>query len=111
MTNLIPILIIILVTSISVVGDYFIKLSGNGIKYINYPLFFIGMIIYASTAFGWFYIMKYTKLSTLGVFFALTNIVLLALMGVVFFKEHLTIYDMVGIILGIISIIILARFG
>lgn len=69
------------------------------------------MIIYALTAFGWFYVMKHIKLSTLGIFFALTNIILLALVGVVFFKEHLSLYDIVGIILGIISIIILARFG
>ncbi len=111
MNNFLPILIIILVTGVSVVGDYFIKLSGNGSKYIQYPFFFLGMIIYASTAFGWFYIMKHTKLSTLGVFFGLTNIILLALVGVIFFKEHLNTYDIVGIIFGVISIILLARFG
>jgi drug/metabolite transporter (DMT)-like permease len=111
MSNLIPILIVIFLTAVGVVGDYFIKSSGSGQKYISYPHFFIGMIIYALTAFGWFYVMKHIKLSTLGVFFALTNIILLALLGVIFFKEHLTVYEIVGIILGVISIIILARFG
>jgi small multidrug resistance pump len=111
MGNVIAILIIIFVTGVSVIGDYFIKLSGNGSKYINYSLFLIGMVIYASTAFGWFYIMKHTKLSILGIIFGLSNIIFLALVGLVFFKERLNMYDVVGLILGISSIILLARFG
>ncbi len=111
MSSLIPIVIIIFLSAVGVAGDYFIKLSGNGPKYINYVPFFTGMLIYAVTAFGWFYVMKHIKLSTLGVFFALTNIILLALLGVIFFKEHLSASDIIGIAFGVISIILLARFG
>lgn len=111
MNNLISILAVIFLAIVGVLGDYFIKLSGNGSKYISWTYFFIGAFVYNTTIFGWFYVMKHIKLSTLGVFFALTNIILLTLVGVVFFKEHLTAYDIVGIILGIISIIVLARVG
>ena len=111
MNSIIPILIIIFLAGVGVLADYFLKISGNGEKYINYPTFFIGMIIYALTAFGWFYVMKHIKLSTLGIFYSVTTVVLLAFVGVFFFKEQLSIYDIIGIVLGITSIIILARFG
>jgi small multidrug resistance pump len=111
MANLTPILIVICLAGIGVLADYFIKLSGNGAKYINYHHFFIGMIIYALTAIGWFYAMKHIKLSTLGIFYSVTTAVLLALVGTIFFKEHLSTYEIIGIIFGMVSIIILARFG
>ncbi len=111
MSGLLSILVIIFLAAVGVLGDYFIKLSGNGEKYIDYPPFFVGMILYALTAFGWFYVMKHIKLSTIGVFFALSNIVLMALAGVIFFKENLNTYDIIGIAFGALSIILLARFG
>lgn len=111
MNNLTPILTIVLLASIGVLGDYFIKLSGSEMRHINYTYFLIGMIIYALTAFGWFYAMRHVKLSTLGIFYSITTVVLLVFVGVVLFKENLSIYEIIGVILGIISIIILARFN
>jgi len=111
MVNLIPILVIILLAATGVLGDYFIKLSGNGPRYINYPHFFVGMIIYALTAFGWFYAMKHIKLGTLGIFYSVTTVILLAFVGAVFFREHLNTYEIIGVTFGVASIIILARFG
>lgn len=109
MSNLIPILIAISLAGIGVLADYFIKLSGSGVKYINYSYFFIGMVTYALTAFGWFYVMKHVKLSTLGIFYSVTTAILLALVGTILFGEHLNTYEIIGIILGIISIIILVK--
>ena len=109
--TLIPIVVVILLAGVGTLGDYFIKLSGTGSKYIMYQPFFIGMIIYALTAFGWFYVMKHIKLGSLGIFYSLTTVILLVIIGAMFFKEQLNTYDIVGVILGIISIILLARVG
>ena len=109
--NLIPIIIVIFLAGVGALGDYFIKFSGNGSKYIMYLPFFVGMIIYALTAIGWFYVMKHIKLGSLGIFYSLTTIILLVLIGVVFFKEQLNTYDVVGVVLANVSIIILGRFG
>ncbi len=111
MTNFLPILVIILLAGVGVLADYFIKLSGSGVKYINYPQFLIGLVLYTLTAFGWFYVMKHIKLSTIGIFYSVSTLMLLAIVGVFFFKEQLSIYEVVGILFGVISIIILARFG
>ncbi len=109
MTNLLPILAVAALAGVGVLGDYFIKLSGNGSKYISYPYFFTGMAVYALTAIGWFYTMKHIKLSSLGIIYSLTTVILLTIIGVLLFREKLNIYDIVGIVLGITSIFILAR--
>ncbi len=83
-----PALIVITLAIIGVVGDYFIKLSGNGDRYITYHLFFVGMIIYALTAFGWFYAMKHIKLGILGVFYSLTTVIFLVIVGAVFLENN-----------------------
>ena len=70
-TVLIPLLIVVLLSFIGVVGDFFIKLSGQGTKFMEIKWFVLGFLIYGLTAFGWFYVMKNVKLATLGVFYAL----------------------------------------
>jgi len=105
-------LIVIGLSLIGVLGDYFIKLSGNSnIKYIDLKLFLIGLIVYSSTAVGWFFVMKHIKLGTLGVIYGVTTVIALAIIGVAVFKEHLNIYEIIGIVAGVSSIILLSRFG
>ena len=105
-------LIVIGLSLIGVLGDYFIKLSGNSnIKYIDLKLFLIGLIVYSSTAVGWFFVMKHIKLGTLGGIYGVTTVIDLTIIGVTVFKEHLNIYEIVGIIAGVSSIILLSRFG
>jgi len=111
MKNLFPVLAIMLLAGVNVLGDYFIKLSGIGPKYIKYFPFFVGMVVYALTAVGWFFVMKEMKLSTLGIFYSVTTAILLVIVGTLVFKEQLNTYSLIGIALGIASIIILIKFG
>ncbi|MBA3733293.1 EamA family transporter [Patescibacteria group bacterium] len=111
MSSLISFIIIICLAIVGVSADYFIKLSGNSEKYIIISYFFIGMVIYALTAFGWFYVMKNTRLSVLGIIYSVSTSVLLLMIGVIFFKEQLTVYNVIGVVLGIISIIFLFKFS
>ncbi len=96
---------------VGVLADSFIKASGAGVKFINWWIFVIGLLIYAATAFGWFFVMKNVKLSTLGSFYAITTVLALAFVSVFYFKESLSIYELVGIFLAIGSLILLARFA
>ena len=111
MTGIIPVIAVVFLAAVGVFADYYIKLSGEGPKYINYTYFFIGMAVYAMTAFGWFYAMKHMKLGTLGIFYSVTTSILLVIVGVLFFKEQLSVYNVIGIILGLASIILLAKFA
>ena len=104
-------LLVIFLSIIGVIGDFFIKIAGNGEKFINIKFFISGLIIYALTAFGWFYALKQMKLSTLGVVYSLSTILLLVALGVIYFHEKLKIQEIVGIIAAIISMILLSRFA
>jgi drug/metabolite transporter (DMT)-like permease len=94
-----------------VVGDFFINLSGEGKKFMDLKWFLLGFFIYALTAFGWFFVMKNIKLSTLGVFYAVSTILFLTLVSVFYFKEPLNIYEVVGIIGAVISLTLLGKFA
>jgi len=106
-----PIIIVVLLSLAGVVGDFFIKLAGNGSKYMDVKWFILGFVIYASTAFGWFYAMKHIKLSSLGVIYALSTVLLLVAVGVFYFHEKLNIREIAGITTAIISLLLLSRFA
>jgi len=98
---------------ITVIGDTLIKnaslrevLSGRG-----WLLLISGSIIYGLTAFGWFFIMKKLKLSTLGVLYGVSCIICLTLVSVFYLKERINLMEILGIILAIISLVILYRFA
>jgi small multidrug resistance pump len=92
-------------------GDYFLKLASaneNSLKTIS---FYIGFVLYASTAFGWVFVMKHLKLATIGVVYSVSMVLLLTAMGVVFFRESLNYYEIAGLIMAIASLILLIRFA
>lgn len=109
--KLLALIVTVVFALVGVIGDYFINLAGEGRKYIVTKWFVIGLLIYASTAFGWFFVMKHIKLSTLGVFYAIPTIIFLALISVFSFKESINVYEILGIILAILSVVLMAKFA
>ena len=106
-----PIFIVIFLSVIGAVGDFFIKLAGHGPKFIDIKWFIVGSVFYISTIFGWFYVMKHIKLSSLGVIYSVSTILLLTAIGVFYFHEKLNIWEIIGIITAITSVILLSRFS
>jgi small multidrug resistance pump len=96
---------------VGVLGDYFLKLASGQEHSLRTPWFYIGFAVYASTAFGWVYVMKSLKLATIGVIYSVSMIVLLTVVGVAFFRESLTLYEIAGVIMAIVSLILLVRFA
>jgi multidrug transporter EmrE-like cation transporter len=111
MDKLFPISVALVLTFIGVIGDYFLKRAGSGDKYIDVTLFSIGFVLIALTSVGWFYVFKHIKFSTVGAIYGVGAIVYLAVIGVVVFGERLTPYEVVGIVAGILSIVLLVRFA
>lgn len=96
---------------IGIVGDYFLKLASGHDQPLKARSFYLGFALYASTAFGWVFVMRHLKLGTIGVLYSLSMIVLLTAVGVVFFKEKLNVSEIVGILLAIASMVLLMRFA
>ncbi|MGD9762305.1 MAG: transporter [Candidatus Binatia bacterium] len=96
---------------LGVLGDYFLKLASAHEHSLRSPWFYIGFAVYSSTAFGWVFVMKHLKLATIGVVYSVSMIVLLTAIGVLFFSESLSAYEVVGVMLALASLALLVRFA
>src|SRR4029450_11404510 len=109
--NLLAVVVTIVFSLLGVLGDYFLKLASaneNSLKTIS---FYIGFVLYASTAFGWVFAMTHLKLATIGVVDSLSMGLLVTARGLVFFRESLNYYEIPGLIMAIASLILLIRFA
>ena len=105
------ILLTIAFSVVGVIGDYFLKLASQADAPMRTGSFYVGFALYASTAFGWVFVMKYLKLSTVGVVYSVSMIVLLTAIGAVGFGETLGPREVLGIGLAIASLYLLMRFA
>ena len=96
---------------ITVLADVLIKRASLQAGFSGWHLLLAGAVIYALTAAGWFLVMRRIKLSTLGVLYGVSCVLLLTLVSVFYFKERISPIEVVGITLAIISLIILARYA
>jgi drug/metabolite transporter (DMT)-like permease len=96
---------------LGVLGDYFLKLASAEATPLRTRWFYVGFVVYASTAFGWVFVMRYLKLATIGVVYSVSMILLLTGIGALFFREALNYYEIAGLVLAIASLTLLARFA
>ena len=96
---------------LGVLGDYFLKLASEQERSLSTPSFYVGFVVYASTAFGWVFVMKHLKLGTISVLYSVSMVVLLTTIGVVGFRESLNGYEIAGLIMAIGSLCLLVRFA
>lgn len=96
---------------IGVVGDYFLKLASQQTHSLKSPWFYIGFALYASTAFGWVFVMKHLKLATISVVYSVSMVLLLTAIGVISFRETLSTYEIAGLAMAIGSLVLLMRFA
>ena len=104
-------LVTIAFSVIGVLGDYFLKLASAREQPLRAISFYIGFALYASTAFGWVFVMKHLKLATISVLYAVSLVLLLTAIGVVLFRESLNYFEVIGIVLAVIALVLLMRFA
>jgi small multidrug resistance pump len=96
---------------VGVVGDYFLKRASEAKSPMVSHWFYVGFAVYASTAFGWVFVMKHLKLATLSVVYSVSMILLLTTIGIVIFREPLDRYEVLGLVLAVASLTLLIRFA
>lgn len=105
----IAILIVLVFSALTVVADVLIKKASDQNQL--WSIFFIGgALLYALSAFGWFYALRTLNLATLGGIYSLSTLILLVLAGVFFFQEKLSTLELSVLGIAIASIVILWRF-
>jgi small multidrug resistance pump len=96
---------------VGVVGDYLLKRASEATNPVQSRWFYVGFAVYASTAFGWVFVMRHLKLATIGVVYSVSMILLLTTIGIVFFREPLNRYEIAGLAMAVGSLILLIRFA
>lgn len=110
-TKTIALLVTIAFSVIGVLGDYFLKLASAREQSLRTGWFYLGFALYASTAFGWVFVMKHLKLATISVLYSVSLVLLLTAIGVVLFRESLNYFEVIGIVLAVVSLVLLMRFA
>jgi drug/metabolite transporter (DMT)-like permease len=105
------VLVVVAFSAVGVLGDYFLKLASEHPHSLRSPWFYVGFAVYASTAFGWVFVMKHLKLGTIGVVYSVSMILLLTAVGVVAFRESLNPYEIAGLVMAIAALALLTRFA
>jgi multidrug transporter EmrE-like cation transporter len=103
--------VVVAFSAVGVVGDAFLKMASDEDNPLRSRWFYLGFLVYASTAFGWVFVMRHLKLGTIGVIYSISMMLLLTLVGTLKFGESLNYYEMAGIALAILSLILLVRFA
>jgi small multidrug resistance pump len=96
---------------VGVAGDYLLKLASSKDNPLASGWFYLGFAVYASTAFGWVFVMRHLKLGTIGIIYSISMILLLTAVGVVVFRETLNGYEVLGLVLAVASLFLLLRFA
>src|SRR5262245_17139010 len=107
----IAVLVTIAFSVVGVLGDYFLKLASAREQPLRTIVFYLGFVLYASTAFGWVFVMKRLKLSTISVLYSISMVLLLTGVGAGVFHEKLNSYEVAGIVLALASLVLLMRFA
>jgi len=110
MTKFTALIVAISLSVITVLSDSLVKKASLERGVWNKWLL-LGGLIYGLTAIGWVFVMKFMKLSTVGVVYGVSCITILAIVSVFIFHEKLSALEILGILLGIVSIIILYRLA
>ena len=111
MKSYLPALVTVGFSVVGVVGDNLLKLASERENPLRSKWFYIGFAVYASTAFGWVFVMRHLKLATIGVVYSVSMILLLTAVGTVAFREPLRAQEVVGLLMAIGALILLVRFA
>jgi drug/metabolite transporter (DMT)-like permease len=107
----IAVLVTVAFSVLGVVGDYFLKIASARANPLRSPWFYVGFVVYASTALGWVFVMRHLKLATIGVVYSVSMILLLTGVGVAVFREPLSAPEILGLVMAIGSLVLLVRFA
>ncbi len=96
--------LVILVAMLEASGDVILKKWAVDRKQF---FFILGLIVYFVATVIWAFSLKYEFLSKAISIITILNLIIVVLVGVLYFKEDLSIINKVGIVIGIISVILI----
>src|SRR5262245_23549135 len=95
---------------VTIVADVFLKEASGQTAPFRSGTFYLGLLAYSSTAFGWLFVMRYLKFATIGVVYSVATLLLMTVFGVLCFKESLNWQETAGVGFALVSIFLLGKF-
>jgi multidrug transporter EmrE-like cation transporter len=111
MKNVLPLAVTVAFSAVGVAGDYLLKRASEQGAPLRSGWFYLGFAVYASTAFGWVYVMRHLKLATIGAVYSVSMVLLLTAVGVAAFRQPLNAYEVAGLAMAVGSLVLLMRFA
>jgi len=104
MTHYFPLILLFIGGSVLTIGDIVMKkwVANNSVSF-----FVIGLAIYLIGLMFLVYSFKYKNIAVASTIFVIFNVITLSIVSWFYFKEALTPFQLVGIALGLISIVFL----
>lgn len=90
--------------TLEILGDVYFKKWSINQKWL---VLAGGMALYTAGTFFWAWSLKYELLSKAVSIFTILNFLAVIIVGVVVFKEHVSLVNKIGMLLGIISVILM----
>jgi multidrug transporter EmrE-like cation transporter len=103
----VAVLVTVAFSGLGAAGDYFLKVASGSDRPLRTGAFAIGFAVYASTAFGWLFVMRHLKLATISAVYSVSLILILTGIGAAFFGETPTRSEAVGLVLAVASLVLL----
>ena len=95
--------LLFLAIALEVVGDIFLKKWSLGGKSV---LMAIGFMLYVVASLFWAFSLKYEYLSKAISIFTVLNLICVVLVGVLMFEEKLSLVNIIGMVLGLVSVVL-----
>lgn len=102
--------LLLLIEVICIYGDYYIKKASMEEQWGGWKMLVFGSLLYGVSAIGFFLLMRMFKVFTVGMLHSFGVIFLSIGLSLFVFKEKITSREILGLVLGVISIFLLIRF-
>ncbi|MGY9046736.1 hypothetical protein P775_16635 [Puniceibacterium antarcticum] len=99
------------VVAFTVFGDYALKHASMKSAPLSSYWFIGGVLLYASTAYGWMLLMQNHNLAQIAVIYSSTTILALTGVGYAFFGESISLRQALGISAALISVFLMESDG
>ena len=99
--------VVILGTIISIIGDTFLGYAAKSGPGYNLKWFLVGWIIYGISAVAWVIGYKHEKFAIVATLYSVFLVLFSIIIGYLVFKEKLTTNQLLGVVLGFFSLILL----
>lgn len=109
--NLYIIIFSVFLALVTAFGDLLIKKGAlDGSLLTNYRVL-AAALLYGLTAYGWYFVLRQTKLSSAVMIYTMSLLIVVVLIGVFYFRERLNPAEYCGMAMAVGALLLLSRFA